>query len=57
MKVEKEQRALPWTRKLFEGCGEVVSRYRESGAELLNGSAAQEAIGLKVLNSHHENGT
>ena len=48
MKFEKEQRALRWTRTMFEGCGEGVSRHRESGAESLNGSAAQEAIWVKV---------
>ena len=57
MKVEKELRALRWTRTMFGGCGEVVPRHRESGAESINGSAAQEAIGVKVLNNHRENGT
>lgn len=31
-------------------------RQRESGAGSHNGSAAQEAIGVKVLNHYHENG-
>ena len=39
---------------MFEGCGEVVSRHRESGAESPNGSAAQEVIGVKVLNTTME---
>ena len=39
---------------MYEVCGEVVSRHRESGAESLNGSAAQEATWVKVLNNHHK---